>query len=54
MKKKISDLTIREIKKLCSCQHECATCPIIHLCHFLILPIPKNINLKEFKKEIDV
>ena len=52
MKKKIGDLTLREIKreqdKVCNIKFECSKCPFRHCCVSETLDLDQEIEVKEY------
>lgn len=54
MKKKLIDLTIKEIKNICEQHKDCYNCPILKLCNHCFYEQPNHFDLRAFNKVIDL
>ena len=50
MKKKIKDITIEEIVKVCKKQYDCYSCPLEQICAIF----PMQYKKKDLEKEIKI
>ena len=52
MKKKIGELTLREVQKICKTKEQCSDCPVYKVC---AVPLCREDEVNEYlEKEIEV